>query len=73
MMSFKEFISDQDETADSDIISEGKFSMALAERKIASHSNSVKREKDPVKQNVLIARMIHTLTVSMTYLTRNVK
>ena len=61
----------KDESTDDDFLSEGKFSMALAERKIASHSNLVTRERDPVRQNIYIARMLHTLAVSLTYLDGN--
>lgn len=68
MKTLKELMNDKGEDSNSDLLEEGKFSMALAERKIASHSKRVKSEKDPVKQNVLIGRMIHTLAVSLTYL-----
>jgi len=76
MKTFKEFqnlnnlgeIEDFDLDDIDNLLEEGKITMALAERKIASHSKKVKSEKDPIKQNILISRMIHTLAVSLTYL-----
>jgi len=68
MKTLKELMDEQEEDLNEDLLEEGKLTMALAERKIASHSKRVKSEKDPIKQNVLISRMIHTLAVSITYL-----
>ncbi len=58
----------QNENSDEEVLSEGRISMALAERKIAFNSKLVTRERDPIKQNIYIARMLHTLAVSLTYL-----